>query len=566
MNEAMTPEELLKAENAFIRLHNQGVILKEIAEQLGVEIGVIKKWKENLEVAIQQSNNPEGINVTVQNKDASGAYLYKHSLNLTFSGIEKLKFDLVRLAIRDTNDDKFGHISRKAGEYIDFVENHLKSFHYKIDDNNGEATFEYHLIEDSNDSETIQKAQDLFSFYYEHSVRFEKLAEKSILIDRETKDVFLNYQNALPYSLKSLIIRDFEGISSCQIQNIPIDTPWLFISGNNGYGKTTFLRAVSIGLLGSKEDDQIIANDIESKIAVEYKSIGQNIINNLWALGFQPLEYLACYGPSRLQIQSKMSQNEVAEKSTTTYGLFNPDGILLNIESKLIEWHLEKNERLEQVKGLFKEVIPHLADIIVQKNKQDDYEVLYVERAEQDETTTFDPVPFNQLAAGFRSIIGLIGDLLIRFIRKQPHVKQLGDLAGIVLIDELENHLHPKWQYQLPTLLSKVFPNIQFIAATHSVIPILGAPKNSVFLKLDRSKAKGITVERIDIDIANLLPNSILTSPIFDMDTIRPITNEDVGKLRTEDTYDEVVANDAIDKQLRELDNDPSQYPALLQE
>lgn len=374
----------------------------------------------------------------------------------------------------------------------------------------------------------------------------------------------------LPFCIKQIVILNSQDIIECRVENIPVDTNWIFISGENGFGKTTFLRSIAAGLCG-------LYNDIVSlkKTSFDYPFIGiefinndSNTINNLWPKGdsFYPFKYLACYGPSRLQIQSTMSQNVEAEKSTTTYGLFNPDGILLNIETKLIEWHLEKNERLEQVKALFKEVIPHLADIIVQKNKQDDYEVLYVERAEDDETTTFNPVPFNQLAAGFRSVIGLIGDLLIRFIRKQPHVEQLSELAGIVIIDELENHLHPKWQYQLPTLLSTVFPNIQFIAATHSVIPILGAPKNSVFLKLDRSKAKGITVERVDIDVANLLPNSILTSPIFDMDTIRPIANEDIGKLRTEDTYDEVEANDAIDKQLRELDNDPSQYPALLQE
>ncbi|AUD05714.1 AAA family ATPase [Spirosoma pollinicola] len=396
-------------------------------------------------------------------------------------------------------------------------------------------------------------------------------AMNPVLITEPSTSIYNEENRRLPFCIKKIVIINAQDIIESRVENIPIDTNWVFISGENGFGKTTFLRAIAVGLCG-------LHNDIVSLkkgpfdypfIGIEFINNNSNTINNLWPKddnGFYSFKYLACYGPSRLQIQSKMSQNEVAEKSTTTYGLFNPDGILLNIESKLIEWHLENNVRLDQVKALFKAVIPNLADIIVRKNEQDDYEVLYVEQAEEDETTTFDPVPFNQLAAGFRSIIGLIGDLLIRFIRKQPHVNQLSELAGIVLIDELENHLHPKWQYQLPTLLSKVFPNIQFIAATHSVIPILGAPKNSVFLKLDRSKEKGITVERIDIDVANLLPNSILTSPIFDMDTIRPIANEDIGKLRTEDTYDEVVANDAIDKQLRELDNDPSQYPALLQE
>ncbi len=390
----------------------------------------------------------------------------------------------------------------------------------------------------------------------------------SIVIAEQSEDVYLGDSPLLPFCLKQIGVVNSQDIRRCHIKSIPVNVNWIFVSGENGYGKTTFLRSVAVGLDGLFQDMFSLRNESGDSlfIGVEFLNDKINAINNLWNNDFQPLEHLACYGPSRLQIQAKMSQNEVAEKSTTTNGLFNPDGILLNIESKLIEWHLEKNDRLEQVKALFQEVIPSLANIIVQKNAQADYEVLYVERAEDDEAATFDPVPFDKLAAGFRSVIGLVGDLLIRFIRKQPTVKQLADLAGIVIIDELENHLHPKWQYQLPTLLSKAFPNIQFIAATHSVIPILGAPKNSVFLKLNRSKQQGITVERIDIDVANLLPNSILTSPIFDMDTIRPIANEDLSKLRTEDTYDEIIANDEVDKRLRELDKDPSQYPALLQE
>lgn len=380
--------------------------------------------------------------------------------------------------------------------------------------------------------------------------------------------------SVLAFCLQRIVVRDYQDIHECFIEDIPSNSKWIFVAGENGYGKTTLLRAIAIGLFGHENEGRDLIGSVSTtslNTTIDTWFLKNSVpvstslyFNVIWLK--EDFDHFACYGPSRLQIQAKMSQNEVAEKSTTTYGLFNPDGILLNIESKLIEWHLEKNERLEQVKALFQDVIPSLADIIVQKNKQDDYEVVYVERAEDDETATFDPVPFDKLAASFRSIIGLVGDLLIRFIRKQPKVEKLSDLAGIVLIDELENHLHPKWQYQLPTLLSKVFPNIQFIAATHSVIPILGAPKNSVFLKLNRSKEQGITVERVNIDMVNLLPNSILTSPIFDMDTIRPIANEDLSKLRTEDTYDEIVANDEVDKRLRELDKDPSQYPALLQE
>ncbi|AQG80305.1 LuxR C-terminal-related transcriptional regulator [Spirosoma montaniterrae] len=510
MKKAMTPEELLKAENAFIRLHNQ------------VRASSEDDAKDEEPQALRNLTNREREVMVLIARDMSTAEIAQ-KLSVSESTINSQRRNLM--------------------QKLD-VRSNVGIAHF---------AFKYGLIDPPINLIIDRSTINL-------------IIDGSTLLASESQDHFENLKDCLPNSIKRIKIVNYQDLRNVELVDIPIDSKWIFLAGQNGYGKTSLLRSVVLGLFGSHDEGVMLVESAKTKVGLEYKNDFSNIINNLWTPDFRPLEHLACYGPSRLQIQSKMSQNEVAEKSTTTYGLFNPDGILLNIETKLIEWHLEKNEQLNQVKTLFREVIPALADIIIQKNEQDDYEVLYVERAEDGEGTTFDPVPFEKLAAGFRSIIGLIGDLLIRFIRKQPDVKQLSDLAGIVLIDELENHLHPKWQYQLPTLLSKAFPNIQFIAATHSVIPILGAPKNSVFLKLNRSKEKGITVERIDIDVANLLPNSILTSPIFDMETIRPIANEDVGLLRTEDTYTEVVANDEIDKQLRELAKDPSQYPPLLQE
>ncbi|GAB2589192.1 AAA family ATPase [Spirosoma areae] len=566
MNEAMTPEELLKAENTFIRLHNQGVSVEEIAEKLGLNTDIVQSWKAKMEevLSVRLKNTPKDAVLEVLGKKNNELYIGRTIFNQATHKIEEIREIISLIANRNEGDEPDSPMTqtiRQAKSYLKLINEDL--IYLSIITSNGKVVeYNYELAHESSE----EKLEIFVNFYNSLIATASSISTESILIKKPSEDIFDNVLQTLPFCIKQISIVNYQDIRQCELKALPIDSKWIFILGENGYGKTTFLRSIILGLFGWKDGDKSLLEDTFIKVGVEFINDHINIINNLWTPDFRPLEHLACYGPSRLQIQAKMSQNEEAEKSTTTYGLFNPDGILLNIESKLIEWHLEKNDRLEQVKSLFRDVIPYLADIIIQKNKQDDYEVLYVERAEDDEATTFDPVPFNQLAAGFRSIIGLIGDLLIRFIRKQPDVTKLSDLAGIVLIDELENHLHPKWQYQLPTLLSKVFPNIQFIAATHSVIPILGAPKNSIFLKLNRSKEKGITVERIDIDVANLLPNSILTSPIFDMDTIRPIANEDVGQLRTEDTYNEVVANNDIDKQLRELDNDPSQYPALLQE
>ncbi|OAD21889.1 ATPase, partial [Candidatus Thiomargarita nelsonii] len=155
------------------------------------------------------------------------------------------------------------------------------------------------------------------------------------------------------------------------------------------------------------------------------------------------------------------------------------------------------------------------------------------------------------------------GDLLIRFYQQQPYVNDPNEFCGLVLIDELDLHFHPKLQRRLPKLLSDVFPQVQFIVSTHSVIPFLGAPANSVFLKVTRNKTAGIQLERINIEIQNLLPNSILTSPIFDLDgeEITQENNKNMDDIRMEDTYDEIESVDKIKARLKAFEESGRDFP-----
>ena len=76
---------------------------------------------------------------------------------------------------------------------------------------------------------------------------------------------------------------------------------------------------------------------------------------------------------------------------------------------------------------------------------------------------------FNQLSAGFSAFLSILTELLMRtdLLRKQTH-DYTYDPCGFVLIDEPETHLHLEMQYQILPLLTDLFPNLQFIVATHS--------------------------------------------------------------------------------------------------
>jgi predicted ATP-binding protein involved in virulence len=97
-------------------------------------------------------------------------------------------------------------------------------------------------------------------------------------------------------------------------------------------------------------------------------------------------------------------------------------------------------------------------------------------------------VPYEQLSDGQRTIMGLIADIARRMVVLNPHLgsKVCAETPGIVLIDELDIHLHPQWQRQIANGLKAAFPNIQFITASHSP-QILGElrPDEIIVLRAD---------------------------------------------------------------------------------
>ena len=75
----------------------------------------------------------------------------------------------------------------------------------------------------------------------------------------------------------------------------------------------------------------------------------------------------------------------------------------------------------------------------------------------------------SQLSDGIRSMIGLVADIAYRAIKLNPHLENAPEqTSGIILIDEIDMHLHPKWQQTVLPDLLQAFPRMQFIVTTHS--------------------------------------------------------------------------------------------------
>lgn len=95
---------------------------------------------------------------------------------------------------------------------------------------------------------------------------------------------------------------------------------------------------------------------------------------------------------------------------------------------------------------------------------------------------------FNELSDGYSSIINIISDIILRMEKSrwntEGEINYIYDLEGVVLIDEVETHLHYDTQKRIIPFLSSIFPNIQFIITTNSSI-VLNLANNCIVCDLD---------------------------------------------------------------------------------
>jgi predicted ATP-binding protein involved in virulence len=86
----------------------------------------------------------------------------------------------------------------------------------------------------------------------------------------------------------------------------------------------------------------------------------------------------------------------------------------------------------------------------------------------------------DQLSDGHKSILSIVMDIASRMAQANPNKKDILETEGIVMIDEIEMHLHPSWQQTVLPDLQKTFPNVQFIISTHSPQVVTTVPSKRI--------------------------------------------------------------------------------------
>lgn len=96
-------------------------------------------------------------------------------------------------------------------------------------------------------------------------------------------------------------------------------------------------------------------------------------------------------------------------------------------------------------------------------------------------------MPISKLSAGYQSLLWMIMDLAYRVCMLNPELQDRSQITGVVLIDEIDLHLHPKWQWKVIDALRETFENVQFIIATHSPI-VISSSKEANLLLLNKDQ------------------------------------------------------------------------------
>lgn len=300
-------------------------------------------------------------------------------------------------------------------------------------------------------------------------------------------------ENASPLmKIESFSIQNYKCIKDLAVDCRGADgeiRQWTVLLGENNTGKTNVLRALSY-LVVSKFDFRVEFGEEREVIGEgttfaargnetffgKGKQYVKSILSNgdHWnsdssiecAKGTVSYLDLFPYGVNRVPARAVLSERETLPYDT----LFSSDARLLDLQEWLLQLDYsqksgsEKSQKhLDKMHELLKsELFPEIKGF-----KFGRYELENDQVSVRFETIDGD-MRFDELGFGYQTTLTWLADFCKRMFELYPDAENPLQEEAVVLVDEIDLHLHPKWQRDLVPTLSKIFPNVQFIVTTHS--------------------------------------------------------------------------------------------------
>ncbi|WP_157307170.1 AAA family ATPase [Chitinophaga tropicalis] len=340
---------------------------------------------------------------------------------------------------------------------------------------------------------------------------------------------------------------------------------WTVILGDNGVGKTTLLQAIAslepvenkgtdfarysfvdygysnwtqLGQVAFKLEGKFIKppladihlrSYIEREILSSDESSTASSISGDVARSF----VVFSYGANRTMSKTSLANDFIKMNSET---LFFENRTLINAEEWLLQLDYAASKdsdvkqlairKREQVKSILIDLLPDIEDIKILDPTKDQLKPSVAFK------TSFGWLNLDQLSLGYKTMIAWVVDLAARMFIKYPDSENPLAEPAIVLVDEIDLHLHPKWQRNIFKYLSDRFPAAQFIVTAHSPLIVQAAPEDVNLVVLQK---KGDTVV-IDQEVENVRRwriDQILTSDLFGIDSARDTETAELLKERT---------------------------------
>lgn len=287
-------------------------------------------------------------------------------------------------------------------------------------------------------------------------------------------------------------VRHLENIS------IPLDKnkrKHLILTGKNGSGKTSVLEAVVkyiqsfFGEQGTPLDHvkmmyERCLNELNQCNLLEDSGVTLNTTSNaMLKEKYQNGNFIFAYYKAEREFQVEEYKNIEKIEFQDKYSITENPGIKFTkylVDLKATQAFTKDKEKSEKINKWFHAFEDILKKVFEDKNLQLHF---------NDETFQFsiyatdrEPFDFNTMSSGYAAIFEIINDLIIRMEAKSG-LRAEFDMEGVVLVDEIETHLHLELQKKILPILTTLFPNIQFIITTHSPF-ILSSLDNTVIYDL----------------------------------------------------------------------------------
>jgi predicted ATPase len=319
---------------------------------------------------------------------------------------------------------------------------------------------------------------------------------------------------------------------------------WTVLLGENGLGKSTLLKAIALVACGSEaltdlltEPREWVRNGAEAceisavlvtkqmeerniSLRIEREDLRKDVLFRNQeslslidrALAHASRNYfLAGYGAyrryssrdSRLQLTSGF--HDVRAQSVAT--LFDPDATVNPIESWAMDLdYLENGTATEVIRDVLNGFLPNISFNSIDKKRG---RLLF--------DTPDGIVPLELLSESYQSVVSWVGDLVYRVMQTFGDYRSPLSTRGLLLIDEIDLHLHPKWQRALLSFLDRRLPNFQLIVTTHSPVTAQQAGPGQLHY-LTRPHEK-IQIEQFTGDPRTLLVNQLLMTDVFGVES-----------------------------------------------